>query len=72
MNKDLEDKKRLERTKFLIHELKNNPKVTFCDTTLEQTNFPPRPVIKKDKEALEFIHRKKTRLSSLPCGEKVP
>ena len=30
--------------------------------SVEQTNFPPRPTIEKDKNALEFVHRKSNHL----------
>jgi len=50
------------RNRYLIDELLNNPRFTFSNATLEMTNFPPRPMIKKDKNALEFVHQIRPRL----------
>lgn len=60
--KDLRDK-RSDRNKYLIHQLLTNPRYTFNDISLEMTNFPPRPTIQKDTQALEFIHRPQSKLA---------
>lgn len=58
----MDDKKsrQQEHNKRLLEELANgyegNP------VAMEYYFFPPRPIIKKDKNALEFIHKKKTKL----------
>lgn len=46
--------------KRLLEELREG----YCGCPLPITEYfyPPRPIIKKDKDALEFVHRKKTKL----------
>ena len=46
-------KKILERTKALIPCIFDT-KYTFSTVSLHELNFPPRPTIKKDNDAIEF------------------
>jgi len=44
----------------LLEELRNG--YCGCPVPVEEYFYPPRPIIKKDKDALEFVHRKKAKL----------
>lgn len=61
---DKEKRARYKSNKRLIWHLFNNPKATFSNVSMEQLNFPPRPVIKKDPNALEFLFRPNLKLIS--------
>lgn len=53
---------RLRRhNKRLLEELRNG--YCGCPVPMMDYLYPPRPIIKKDKDALEFIHRKKAALT---------
>lgn len=60
-----EKKMRSESNKRLIFNLLFNPNATFSTVTMQQSNFPPRPTIKKDPKALEFMFKPKLEL--IPC-----
>jgi len=46
--------------KRLLEEL--NEGYSGCPLPITEYFYPPRPIIKKDKDALEFVHRKKATL----------
>lgn len=54
---DKEERARSKNNQRIIWNLFNNPRATFSTVTLEQMNFPPRPTIKKDPNALKFLFR---------------
>jgi len=71
----LEDEKRArsKNNKRLVWHLFNNPKATFSTVSMENMNFPPRPVIKKNTDALEFLFRPNLKLvSDADCSEDAP
>jgi len=43
--------------KRLLEELRNG--YSGCPVSHEHYLYPPRPIIKKDKDALEFVHKKR-------------
>ena len=59
----------LARTKVLVDCI-FDPKYTFSTVTREQTNFPPRPTIVKDENALGFTHRIR-RLKAVPTSDEI-
>jgi len=61
---DKEKRARNKNNKRLIWNLFNNPRATFSSVTMEQMNFPPRPNMKKDPNALEFIFRPSLKVIS--------
>ena len=50
-----EEKQRKEQNAYVLFLLKNGMSATTVSP--EDTWWPPREIIKKDKEALQFIHK---------------
>ena len=68
---DKERQRIRERNEVLIRGI-NDPNVTYSTVSLQQSNFPPRGIIKKDKDALEFIHNPKPGLRLVDSSESSP
>jgi hypothetical protein len=58
---DQKEERLRRHNKRLIEELQNG--YSGCPLPMSDYFYPPRPIIKKDKDALEFVHRKKTALA---------
>jgi len=54
-------KSRSDRNKLLVDKLKNNE--SFCLVSLQDTWWPPRPIIKKDKTTFKAVFRHKSHLT---------